>query len=224
MDLVGHDGGSSSGQFAFTLTVTDYNCEWSERRAVKNRAQKWVFAAIQQIRTSLPFPLISMNTDSGGEFINLNLIEYCKRTAIRFTRSRPSRKNDNCLVEQKNYDLVRKIVGYFRYDTDEQLAVLNQIYRLHGLLFNYLYPSQRLIEKHREGSKVYKKHDSPMSPYQRLLQSESLSKGMKTKLRVQYYRLHPLEIAKQISQLQEQLLQMVKRESGPSKSIKVASL
>ena len=135
MDLVGHDGGNSGGQFAFTLTVTDYNCEWTERRAVKNRAQKWVFEAIQKMRTALPLPLISMNTDSGAEFININLIEYCKRTGIRFTRSRPSRKNDNCLVEQKNYDLVRKIVGYLRYDTDEQLAVLNQIYRLHGFLF-----------------------------------------------------------------------------------------
>ena len=119
---------------------------------------------------------------------------------------------------------MRKIVGYLRYDTDEQLAVINQIYRLHGLLFNYLYPSQRLVEKHREGSKVYKKHDAPMSPYQRLLHSESMSKGIKMKLRVQYYRLRPLQITKQISLLQQELLQMVKLKSKPAKTLKVANL
>jgi len=224
MDLVGHDGGNNRGEFAFTLTLTDYFCQWTERRAVKNRAQKWVFEAFQQIRAALPFPLKSINTDSGGEFINKNLIAYCRKTGIGFTRSRPSRKNDNCLVEQKNYDSVRKIVGYLRYDTEEELVVLNQIYRLHGLLFNYLYPSQRLVDKHREGSKVYKKHDDPNSPYQRLLDTESISKGLKTKLRVQYYRLHPLELSKQISRLQDKLLQMAKRKAQPAETLKVANL
>ena len=224
MDLVGHDGGSNRGEFAFTLTVTDYFCQWTERRAVKNRAQRWVFEALQEIRTALPFPLKSINTDSGGEFINHNLIDYCQRTGIGFTRSRPARKNDNCLVEQKNYDAVRKIVGYLRYDTEEERALLNQIYRLHGLVFNYLYPSQRLVEKHREGSKVFKKHDEPSSPYQRLQDSESVSKGLKIKLRVQYYRLHPLELSKQISRLQDTLLRMAKQKREPAGSLKVASL
>jgi IS30 family transposase len=224
MDLVGHDGGSNRGEFAFTLTVTDYVFQWTERQAVKNRAQRWVFAALQQIRTLLPFPLKSINTDSGGEFINHNLIEYCQRTGIRFTRSRPSRKNDNCLVEQKNYDAVRKIVGYLRYDTEEERALLNQIYRLHGLLFNYLYPCHRLIEKHREGSKVFKKHDKPRSPYQRLLDADSVSAGLKLKLRVQYYQLHPMEISKEISRLQDKLLQMAKQKPQPAGSLKVANL
>jgi len=224
MDLVGHDGGSSRGQFAFTLTVTDYFCQWTERRAVQNRAQRWVFQAIQEIRTALPFPLKSIHTDSGGEFINLNLIDYCQKTGIRFTRSRPSRKNDNCLVEQKNYDTVRKIVGYLRYDTEGERALLNQIYRLHCLLFNFLYPSQRLVEKHREGSKVFKKHDEPSSPYQRLLDAESVSKGLKLKLRAQYYQLHPLEISKQISRLQDQLLKLAKQKRVSAGSLRVASL
>lgn len=224
MDLVGHEGGNNRGQFAFTLNVTDYFCEWTERVAVKNRAQRWVFAAIQQIRDVLPFALKSINTDAGGEFINLNLIAYCKQEGISFTHSRPSRKNDNSRVEQKNYDLVRKIVGYLRYDTEEELAVVNQIYRLHGLLSNYLYPSQRLVEKHREGSKVYKKHDDPKSPYQRLLESNSLSKGMKTKLRVQYYRNHPLQISKQISELQKQLLKLAKNKVQAPEKLKVATI
>ena len=163
MDLLGHDEGNNRRQFAFTLTVTDYFCEWTGRRAVENRAQHWNFPAIQEIRTSLPFPLKSINTDAGGEFININHITYCQKEDISYSHSRRSRKNDNCLVEPRNYDLVRKIVSFLRYDTVEDLAVLNQIYRLHGLLFNYLYTSQHLAENHREGSKVYKKHDDPKS-------------------------------------------------------------
>jgi hypothetical protein len=224
MDLVGHEGGNNRGEFAFTLTVTDYFCQWTERRAVKNRAQKWVFEAFQQIRSALPFHLKSVNTDSGGEFININLIDYCHRTNIDFTRGRPYRKNDNCMVEQKNYDSVRKIVGYLRYDTEEELAVLNKIYHLHGLLFNYLYPCQRLVEKYREGSKVHKKHDDPKSPYQRLLDTQAISKGLKTKMRVQYYRLHPLQISKQIAELQEKLLKLVKSKIQTTEKLKVANL
>jgi len=224
MDTVGHDGGNARGKFAFTLNATDYFCEWTERRAVKNRAQRWVFQAIQEIRRALPFELKSINTDAGGEFININLINYCQKEGILFTHGRPARKNDNSLVEQKNYDLVRKIVGYLRYDTEEQLAVLNQIYRLHGMLSNYLYPSQRLVDKRREGSKVYKKHDKPESPYQRLMSSESVSTGCKMRMRVQYYRLCPLQISRQIAELQEQLLQLVKRRIQASENLKVANL
>lgn len=223
MDLVGHDGGNSRGEFAFTLTVSDRLCEWTERRAVKNRAQRWVFAALKDIREALPFPLRSLHSDSGGEFINHNLIRYCAQQQIRFTRSRSARKNDNCWVEQKNYDAVRKVVGYLRYDTEEELQILNQIYRLHGLLLNYLYPSQRLISKTRKGSKVSKKYDPPCSPYQRLLASSQLSAGFKTKLRVQYYRIHPAEISNQIAQLQDQLLAIAKRKAHPAPAWKVVN-
>ena len=96
MDLVGHDGGNSRGQFAFTLTLTDIWTQWTEREPVANRAQKWVFAALEAIRALLSFALLSMHTDSGSEFINLNLIHYCRLHHIRLTRSRPERKNDNC--------------------------------------------------------------------------------------------------------------------------------
>jgi hypothetical protein len=223
MDLVGHDGGNSRGKFAFTLTVTDHLCEWTERRAVKNRAQRWVFEALQDIRQALPFPVSSLHSDSGGEFINHNLIRYCAQQHIRFTRSRSARKNDNCWVEQKNFDAVRKVVGYLRYDTEEELQILNRIYRLHGLLLNYLYPSQRLISKTRRGSKLTKKHDPPRSPYQRLLASSAISSGLKTKLRVHYYRIHPGEISNQIAQLQDQLLSIAKRKKYPSSADKVVN-
>jgi hypothetical protein len=223
MDLVGHDGGNSRGEFAFTLTVTDQLCEWTERRAVKNRAQRWVFGALQEVRQALPFPLKSLHSDSGGEFINHNLIRYCAQNGIPFTRSRSARKNDSCWVEQKNYDAVRKVVGYLRYDTEQELEILNEIYRLHGLLLNYLYPSQRLVSKTRQGSKLTKKHDLPCSPYQRLLACSALSSGLKTKLRVGYYRIHPGEISNQIGQLQDRLLYIAKHKMHPSSAGRVVN-
>jgi hypothetical protein len=224
MDLVGHDGGSSSGQFAFTLTLTDCYSQWTERRAVQNRAQRWVFAALQDIQAQLPFPLRSINTDSGGEFINRNLIRYCQAHQIAFTRSRPLRKNDNCFVEQKNYDAVRKIVGYLRYDSQLELSLLNQIYRLHGLLLNYLYPSQRLVDKQRQGSRLLKHHDRPASPYQRLLACERLAEVQKLKLRHSYLRLHPLQLSREVAQLQSQLLRIARQKACSPSSTQVASL
>jgi hypothetical protein len=110
IDLVGHDGGSSSGEFAFTLDATDVNSGWTEPWAVKNKARKWVFEALLDIRCrNLPFKLLGIDSDNGGEFINKHLMKYCEREELVFTRSRPYRKNDNCFVEQKNYTVVRKL-------------------------------------------------------------------------------------------------------------------
>jgi hypothetical protein len=196
------------------VTVTDYACQWTERRAAASRAEKWVRAALEEIRWALPFPLRAINTDSGSEFINRNLVRYCRAEAIAFTRSRPQHKNDNCLVEQKNYDAVRKIVGYLRYDSEDQLALLNEIYRLHSLLQNYLYPSQRLLEKVRVGSRVCKRHDKASSPCQRLLQDSRVGDDIKERLRKQLAQLKPLSVSRQISRLQDQLRALAKHKTA----------
>jgi len=116
-DLVAHDGGSTFGDYCQTLTLSDVATQWTEMEAVKNKAQIHVFAAMQELRQRLPFPLLGIDSDNGGEFINDELLRYCEDQHITFTRSRPYRKNDNCFVEQKNYSLVRRTVGYYRYDT-----------------------------------------------------------------------------------------------------------
>jgi hypothetical protein len=116
-DTVAHCGGSASGQFCKTLTGTSPYSGWTEERALLNSANKWVADAIEDIRSSLPFPLTAGHYDNGMEFINKPLLEWCLVRHIKATRSRPYRKNDNCFAEQKNYDAVRKTVGYFRFDT-----------------------------------------------------------------------------------------------------------
>jgi len=205
IDLVGHDGGSACGEYCQSLDCVDVSSGWTEMRACRNKAQRWVFEAVDDVRASLPFPLAGVDSDNGGEFINEPLAKYCEAGSITFTRSRPYRKNDSCFVEQKNYTAVRSYVGYLRYDSDEQLALLGELYRVLRPYLNFFQPQMRLVEKVREGSKVRKRYDQPRTPYQRLLESPHLDELAKRKLRRQYAGLNPAELARRINTLQRRL-------------------
>jgi hypothetical protein len=158
-DLVGHEGGSSFGDFHCTLTMTDVATGWTETIAVQNKAQKWVFDGIKTIRRRFPFPLLGIDCDNGGEFINSELQRYCSTEKLTFTRSRPYRKNDNCFVEQKNNSVVRRAVGYARFDSPQALDLLNALYDQLRLLTNLFIPSSKLLSKTRDGAKVIRNHD-----------------------------------------------------------------
>ncbi len=153
IDLVGHDGGDVSGDFCHTLTITDVDTGWVDLHGLKNKAQRWTYEAIDTARRSLPIAMQGIDSDNGGEFINHHLARYCENHAITFTRGRPYRKNDTCYVEQKNGHVVRRAVGYLRYDSDAQLAALNAVYRPLCLLENFFYPSVKLVKKVRSGSR-----------------------------------------------------------------------
>ncbi len=136
IDLVGHEGGNAIGDHAYTLTVTDIASGWTENRSVRNKAEKWVFAALIEIRAVLPFPLLGIDSDNGSEFINWHLLRWCEWEKITFTRSRAANCNDGAHVEQKNWAIVRTVVGYHRYDTTAELVVLNHIWVLQSLMNN----------------------------------------------------------------------------------------
>jgi hypothetical protein len=127
IDLVGHEGGNSSGEFCFTLTVTDIATGWTINRSVKNKAAIWVFEALEYVVAQFPFPILGIDSDNGSEFINHHLFDYCTEHKITFTRSRSGNKNDGAHVEQKNWTHVRELVGYLRFDTAAELALLNEI-------------------------------------------------------------------------------------------------
>ena len=205
IDLVGHDGGSTAGDYCQSLDATDVASGWNEQRAIKNKARKWTFEALEEIRKRLPFPLLGIDSDNGSEFINFHLVEYCSREKITFTRGRPWRKNDGCYVEQKNYTSVRRNVGYMRYDTDEELAILNELYDVLRLYTNFFLPQAKLIEKVRVGSKVTKRYDEPKTPYRRLLESHDVDEATKRKLKRHYARLNPAELKRRILDLQDRL-------------------
>ena len=169
VDLVSHDGGAVRGDFNQSLNLTDISTGWEEMIAVKNKAQVWVFAGIKNIKERLPFSILGLDSDNGSEFINAHLIRYCEEHKITFTRSRPYRKNDSCFVEQKNWSVIRRAVGYARYDTDNELNILNELYGYLRLYVNFFQPVRKLIKKERIGSKVIKKYDEAKTPYRRVL-------------------------------------------------------
>jgi hypothetical protein len=219
IDLVGHDGGDSHGDYAQTLDVTDICTTWTETEAVRNKAQIWVFDALKDIRQRIPFPLLGIDSDSGGEFINAHLFSYCQEEKITFTRSRPYRKNDSCFVEQKNYSIVRRAVGYLRHDTEEELATLNELYRHLRLYTNFFQPTMKLIEKTRIGSKVIKRYDKPLSPYRRVLACPDVSEENKQALRKLYGKLNPAHLKRQITRLQQKLYKLNVQKRSPMKKV-----
>jgi transposase InsO family protein len=203
VDLVSHEGGNARGEYAYTLDATDVCTAWTETEAVRNRSQMHVFDGLEKALSRFPFAIRGIHSDNGSEFINNHLVRYCAEREITFTRSRPYRKNDNCFVEQKNYSVVRRAVGYRRYDTPEELETLNGLYGPLRLFTNYFQPSMKLIDKTRTGSKVRKKYDQAKTPYQRVLDSRTLSSEAEAELKAHYMTLNPVKLGREISRLQD---------------------
>lgn len=206
IDLVQHDGGNTRGVFACTLTLTDVSTGWTEIIAVRNKAQKHVFAALKQERTRLPFPLLGVDSDNGAEFINDQLIRYCSLERLTFTRGRVGKKNDNAFVEQKNWSVVRRLVGYDRYDKPKQVKQLNQMYELYRQYVNFFLPVTKLVSKERIKSRVIKVYDAPCTPYQRVLDATTVAETAKEQLRQQYAKLDMVTLKQQIDALNAQLI------------------
>lgn len=204
-DLVQHDGGNASGDFACTLDVTDVCTGWTEMRAVRNKAQKHVFAALKHIRAQLPFPLLGIDSDNGSEFINDQLWRYCEQEHLTFTRGRAGRKNDNPYVEGKNGSVVRRLAGYGRFDTLRQVNQLNELYAVYRLYVNHFLPVSKLQQKVREGSRVKKIYDAPKTPYQRVLDSADVSASVKAQLRAEHATLDVVKLKRQIDQMSDTL-------------------
>ena len=217
VDLVSHDGGNPEGEFCYTLDMVDVSTGWSEQIAVLNRAQVWVFEGIKEVRQRLPFDMKGLDSDNGSEFINHQLKRYCEREGIEFTRSRPYQKNDTCHVEQKNWSIVRRFVGYGRYTGEKQRDKLNQLYKLLRLYVNLFLPSMRLKEKTRDGARVIRRYDDPMTPYKRIMNSEYISEEQKEKLRHLYHSINPAELHRQIEQLQIELIDIASKNSRREK-------
>jgi hypothetical protein len=208
LDLVDHSGGRiiRGADHAWTLCFTDVKTGWTECVAVQNKAQVHVFAAIQQARQRLPFALLGIDSDNGSEFINDQLYRYCLQQEITFTRARAGRHNDNAYVEQKNWSVVRRAVGYQRYDTPAQLEFLNRLYAVMHFYVNFFLPVAKLKEKTRVGSKVRKRYDEPKTPYARALASPDVCDEHKTLLGETYAVLDLVSLRQQIDHLQDLLL------------------
>lgn len=215
IDLVGHEGGNSRGEFCFTLTVTDIATGWTVNRSVRNKAQRWVFEALLHVSAAFPFPIRGIDSDNGSEFINDQLLRYCEQNTITFTRSRPGNSNDGAHVEQKNWARVRELVGYYRYDTAAELAKLNEIWDLDALLANYFLPQQKLIFKQRNGAKVTKKHDTATTPHQRAVAHPDVRKRPIITMNATFKKIKPAALARQILALTGELEVLAQAKAAP---------
>ena len=222
IDLVWHDGGNRDAGHAFTLTVTDIATGWTENRSVPDKTAKCVLAALNDIARKMPFPILGVDSDNGSEFINDHLLGWCQGRQITFTRARPGNKNDGCHVEQKNWTVVRTLVGYHRYDTAAELLLLNEIWQLQSRLTNYFYPQQKLISKVRDGAKVSKKYDTAATPFHRAINHPTMTEGRILGLARAQGRINPAATQRRIHALTNQLLTLTSGKAGPTTNARAA--
>ena len=220
IDLVWHDGGNPRGPHAFTLTVTDIATGWTENRSVPNKTVKYVLAALNDIAGKMPFPILGVDSDNGSEFINEHLLDWCQGRQITFTRARPGNKNDGCHVEQKNWTVVRRVVGNHRYDTAPELLLLNEIWQLQSQLTNYFYPQQKLISKVRHGAKVSKKHDLATTPFHRAIDHPTTTVQCIVALTRTYSLINPAATQRQIQALSTQLFTLATNKAGSTINVR----
>lgn len=205
IDLVGHEGGNSFGEFCFTLTITDVATGWTVNRSMANKAAVHVVAAIETASKCFPFPILGIDSDNGSEFINAHLFDYCVANKITFTRGRPGNKNDGSHVEQKNWTHVRGLVGYLRFDTNAELTLLNKIWDADWPFTNLLCTQQKLISRERVGAKVVKRHDPARTPHERTLTAGVLTAPQNAALTRTRDAIQPGQLQRQIDALTTQL-------------------
>jgi hypothetical protein len=211
VDLVAHCGESVEGFYLTTLSAVDVASGWSECTGVWGKGQVRVRAAVHKVRQRLPFPLLGLDSDTGSEFINHHLYAYCCSEGITFTRSRSYKKNDSCYVEQKNWSVVRRLIGYDRYKSRAALEALNRVYDLLRLYVNFFQPTMKLVHKTRHGAKVHKIYDTAQTPYQRLLRSGVLAEAKQQALAATYHGLNPVLLLRQINERLESLWDLAER-------------
>jgi hypothetical protein len=221
-DTVSHCGANAKGQFCQTMTLTDVGSTWTELGALLNNAHRWVKEHLEYTKENLPFPLLAFDSDNGGEFINHQVLNWCIQNNIKFTRGRPYHKNDNCYVEQKNGDVVRKTVGYARFEGEKAYSALKEVYCFLNPLLNYFYPTMRLLAKEKLPSGRYKKiyEKDPKTPYQRLLESADISEECKVELRRRKALLNPVQLKRNMDEARDRLLKLSVIESNiPSNKV-----
>ena len=202
-DLVAHCGGRVSGSYLYTLDLTDIVTGWTECFGLSDRRAETVVSGIKRVRARLPFELLGLDTDNGAEFINQVLLDYCSQESIEFTRSRAYKKNDQAHIEERNGSVVRRLIGYDRYDGEQACTALNNLYRFLRLHQNYYQPSLRLMSKERDGSHVTKRYDRAQTPLQRLLGSDVLDASQADYQRSLFVSLDPVQLLAQLNKLQD---------------------
>jgi hypothetical protein len=214
VDLVAHCGESPDGAYLNTLCAVDIASGWTECLALSGKWQEKVRQAVHHMRQRLPFPLLGIDSDNGSEFINQCFYRYCHDEKITFTRSRSYKKNDSCYVEQKNGNVVRRLIGYQRYSSKLALECLNRTYDVVRMYINFFQPTMKLVSKTRYGSRVHRVYDTAQTPYQRLLRTGILSETKQSELTAVYAGLNPIQLRAQLDGHLQKLWRLADRTVG----------
>jgi hypothetical protein len=204
VDLVAHCGWTGAGPFLYTLTLVDVATGWVSCAGLRDKRAQTVLAALRTLHDGLPFKILGLDSDSGSEFLNTSLLDYCADQRITFTRGRPYRKNDSCFVEQKNWAVVRRLVGYQRLEAPA-LAALERIHELARDYVNFLHPVRKLTEKVRRGSRITRRYDAAQTPYRRLLDSRVLPRKIERQLAARSAAVNPLRLKLELESAQRTL-------------------
>lgn len=212
IDTVVHCGITLSGSMAYTVNFVDIATFWSESFAQIDKGQHRTKNSIVSIKNRLPFTLRGLDPDSGSEFINWHLKEWCDKEKVELTRSRPNHKNDNAHIEQRNFTNVRKLLGYSRIDTSEAVELMNELYcGVWRFYVNFFQPVMQCEEKKRIGSKYVRRYGIPKTPYQRVLEDSRIDEHVKHTLNMLYDTLNPRILRLEIDRLVRLIFETQKR-------------
>lgn len=213
IDLVAHCGVTTAGHYVNTLTVTDVATGWTECAAVWGKGQAAVCGALEQIQERLPFPLLGIDSDNGSEFLKAHLVRWCEQEHLTFTRSRPYWKNDQAHVEQKNWSVVRRLLGYDRYETEAARALLQRMYQWLRVWTNHWQPVLKLTGQERVGAKVRKQYDTARTPYRRVLACDGLAQDARARLEYEHAAYGPTTVWKEVETARAALWRLPSRQT-----------
>ncbi len=211
-DTVAHCDSSVAGMFVYTVNCVDIATSWTEQRAVWGKGEKGVLDAIKSMENNFPFTIKGFDCDNGSEFLNWHLYKYFvnRKKPVQFTRSRPYHKNDNAHVEEKNWTHIRQYLGYQRFEKQEIVKLLQNLYTTEwNLYFNFFIPSIKLIKKYRDRSKIIKKYDKPKTPFQRILESSEITENTKVILKEKFMSLDPFKLQEKMANKIKGIIKMV---------------
>src|SRR5580692_8968874 len=214
VDMVAHGGTSVAGSFIQTLTMVDVATGWTECLPLVTRDGSLVVEAVKHAQSLFPWLLRGVDFDNDSAFMNDVVVPWCRQQKLEVTRSRAYKKNDQAFVEQKNGAVVRRLMGYGRFDGVETARVMGRLYAAARLYVNFFQPSFKLKEKRREGAKVIKRYHAPLTPYQRALAHPKVTAAVKRRLRDQYRSLDPIALLAEIRTTQEELGNRIDRRAG----------
>jgi hypothetical protein len=208
VDFVAHCGRSTGGDYIHTISGVDIATNWWEGQAIAVRSQHAAKEGLSQMKPRFPFRVVELHPDNDSALINDLLWDWTRQEGIRLSRSRPYKKNDNAWVEQKNWTHVRKVVGYRRFDTTGEMRLLNEIYGVLRLYKNFCLPTIRLKSKIRVEGKIKREYAKPITPYQRVMESDQVGRETKRQMKRTYEELNPAALYRQLTELRVRLEEM----------------